>query len=154
MWTSKLLTVAFSILALLCSNHTVLAAAAYPIPFDDKPDWQGFASRVPADEAGIVRATQVMKHMVLLITITVSEVDNSKAAGIAYKVLFSNTTRIPAGPLYAVVVIYGPPNSLGLYPDYAFVFRRDSGSNHWLPRRVTRKELIAVECAIGRCPNY
>ncbi|HEX3458221.1 MAG TPA: hypothetical protein VHR97_09740, partial [Candidatus Baltobacteraceae bacterium] len=60
-------------------------------------------------------------------------IDNHAAADLAYQNLFRNAKRLPAGPLYAVVMVYGPPNFFGAHPEYAYVFKRDSQETGWKP---------------------
>ena len=154
MRTNKVLTAIMSILALLYLHTTILAANEYPIPFSDKPDWQGLTSSAPAQAAGILHA-RAMTNVVVLVALTSRKtIDNHKAASLAYQNLFSNVRRVPAGPLYVVVVVYGPPNSFGEHAEYAYVFKRDSGKVGWEPRPVSEKELIAIECAVGHCPIF
>jgi hypothetical protein len=131
-------------------QRTALAETKYPIPFTDKPDMSGFIVNPPASVAGLLRA-RVMAHAVVLVTLNVSAtIDQRKAATMAYQNLFNNVSHLPAGPLYVVVFVYGPPNFIGAHPEFAYVFRRDASSNGWKARLVSEPELDAIHCALGQ----
>jgi hypothetical protein len=151
---NKALATILSGLALFCLQATTSANNRYPIAFSDTADWRGLVTSPPPDAAAVMRA-RVMSHSVVLVTLTsIDPIDDHKAARLAYTNVFSNVGRLPAGPLYVVVVVYGPASLMGAYPEYAFVFERDSTKNGWRPRPVPgKKELSAIECAIGQCPN-
>lgn len=156
MGMKRALLLALLILALLRLDCAAQAGNAYAVPFYDKPDWYGFTTAPRASGAGIVHTAPVMNHLIILVTINSPKtVDSHIAARIAYENLFGNLRQLPAGPLYIVVVIYGPLNSINLHPQYGFVFKRNSGrSGGWIPRPISDKELLAVQCAIGQCPNH
>ncbi|HEY1867661.1 MAG TPA: hypothetical protein VGG70_05145, partial [Candidatus Cybelea sp.] len=131
-----------------------VAANGYPMPFFDEPDWQGVTSNPVAQDVVVAR-TRVMTRLLVVVTLdSAATIDKHVAAKLAYQNLFSNIKRLPSAPLYAVVVVYGPANHLGLNPEYAYIFRRDSGKKDWRPRPVSGKELLAIECALNRCPTY
>jgi hypothetical protein len=76
-------------------------------------------------------------------------IDQHEAAMLAYQNLFDNASRLPAGSLYVVVMLYGPPNVVGAHPEFGYVFRRDATPNAWKARPVSEPELTAIECALG-----
>jgi hypothetical protein len=127
------------------------ATETYPVPYKNTPDWRGFGSNPPKNEAGVMRS-RVLGHLVVLVIINSTKpLDPHAAAHLAYRNLLNNV-RLPKGALYVVFIIYGPANFIGAHAEYAYVFARDS-EDHWRPRLVSEKELVAIECAIGRCPN-
>lgn len=137
------------IVVVLCLQRTSLATERYPVPFSDKPDWQGFIVNPPASAAAELRA-RVMAHALVLITLNTSAtIDQHEAATLAYQNLFSNASRLPAGPLYVVVIVYGAPNLIGAHPEFAYVFRRDATPSAWKSRIVSQPEVIAIQCALG-----
>lgn len=86
-----------------------------------------------------------MAHALVLVTLNLSAtIDQHKAGTLAYQNLFNNASRLPAGPLYVVVMVYGPPNFFGAHPEFAYVFRRDTSSNGWKARPVSEPELDAI----------
>jgi hypothetical protein len=138
---------------LICGSGVSDAGIAYPIPFSDKADWRGIIVNPPARAAAVMRK-KVMGHSVILVTFTtLKSIDEREAARLAYQNLFSNAKRLPNGSTYVVVVVYGPPTVFGVHEEYAYVFRRETGKDGWRPRPVSGKELLAIECAIGHCPN-
>jgi hypothetical protein len=150
MRSRKVATVVMFIILAICSQRTTLATNKYPVPFSDKPDWHGFIVNPPASFATVLHA-RVMAHALVLVTLNSSgTVDQHKAAALAYQNLFSNTSRLPAGPLYVVVMVYGPPNLIGAHPEFAYVFRRDTTSVGWKARLVSEPELDAIHCALGQ----
>ena len=137
------------IILVICSQRTTFATNKYPVPFSDKPDWHGFIVNPPASFAAVLHA-RVMAHALVLVTLNSSgTIDQHEAATLAYQNLFSNTSRLPAGALYVVVMVYGPPNFIGAHPEFAYVFRRDSTPNGWEPRLVSESEVKAIQCALG-----
>jgi hypothetical protein len=142
-------TAAMLIILVLCLQRTTLATNKYPVPFSDKPDWHGFIVNPPAGFAAVLRA-RVMAHALVLVTLNSSaKIDQHKAATLAYQNLFSNASRLPAGPLYVVVTVYGPRNFIGTHPEFAYVFRRDTAPNGWKARLVSEPEVTAIQCALG-----
>lgn len=132
--------------------HSPPAMESYPIPFNSEPDWRGFAINAPGN-GGYKVSSSVLGHFVIVTYATSREtLSESDAAGIAYRALFKNAHLLRRGAAYIVSIIYGPSNSLGVHPEYAYIFARDA-ADHWTPRLVSEKELTAIECAIGRCPN-
>lgn len=128
------------------------ATETYPVPYNNTPDWRGFGSNPPTTGAGVMRS-RVLAHLVVLAFINSTRtLDPDVAAHLAYKNLLANVQRLPKGALYVLFIIYGPANFIGAHAEYPYVFARDS-EDHWRPRLVSEKELTAIECAIGRCPN-
>jgi len=114
--------------------------------------WRGFAINAPGN-GGYKVSSSVLGHFVIVTYATSRKtLSESDAAGIAYRALFKNAHLLRRGAAYIVSIIYGPSNSLGVHPEYAYIFARDA-ADHWTPRLVSEKELTAIECAIGRCPN-
>lgn len=147
---NRVATAVFCVVLAICLQRTTFAANKYPIPFSDHPDWQGFISNTPANASAILRA-HVMTRLVIVVTLNAGQIiDNHSAANLAYQNLFSNAARLPTDPLYVVVTVYGPPNFIGVHPEYAYVFKRESEQKGWKPRPVSERELIALECAAGK----
>lgn len=130
-----------------------LAAPSYPVPFVAKPDWHGFTSVRPSSQIGIV-PQPVLRHSVVVILKDAKSLGGSdeSVGRLAYDTLTSDLRQIPPGPAYIVVILYGRVTTTGLYPDYAYIFRRDAVG--WKTRLVSSNELLLVECAVGHCPNY
>lgn len=123
----------------------------YPIPFTSTPDWSGFTNRPP--QTGGTASSNVLGHTLVVLTRTSDAITNPDvAAANAYGYLFKNDHRLPKGAFYILFRFYGPSNAAGFHPEYAYVFARDS-AGRWKPRHVTKEELTAIECAVGRCPN-
>lgn len=141
---------AFLALLLIMLQRTAVAENKYPIPFTDKPDMSGFIVNPPASFAGVLRP-RVMAHTLVFVALNFSAtIDQHKAATLAYQNLFNNVSHLPAGPLYVVVMVYGPPNLIGAHPEFAYIFRRDKSSNDWKARLVSEPELDAIHCALGQ----
>ena len=143
-----------SITALLASLVLAQATAseAYLVPYNNTPDWTGFGSNPPTTAAGVMRSRVLGRLVVLVVINSTKTLDRDAAAHLAYGNLLKNAQRLPKGALYVLFIIYGPGNFIGVHGEYAYVFPRDS-DDHWRPRLVSQKEIVAIECAIGRCPN-
>jgi hypothetical protein len=135
----------------LFSMATATAGEPYPLPYDNTPDWRGFGTDPPPSEARILGAPVFAHFLAVVVIDTTKIIDQDSAAKRAYKNLFDNEHHLPPGAGYVAFIIYGPANALGVHTEFAYVFARDT-SNRW-HRRVSEKELTAIECAIGRCPN-
>jgi hypothetical protein len=128
-------------------------ALAYPVGFDAVPDWSGFTTEPPTPIAVVMRA-RTLQHAVIVVRLISKKplTTENAVAHFAYDDLFKNVKHLPSGPVYVVVIVYGVETAQHLYPDYAYVFRRDS-ANLWKTRRVSEEELVTIECAIGHCPR-
>lgn len=126
----------------------------YPVPFDDTPDWRGIAASRPSAGAVAFR-DRSLKRVVVVVRLVSTErfADKAGPARMAYKNLFENVAHLPTAAAYIVMIIYEPSNSYGLSNEYGYVFKRNP-SNRKMSRKLSEKELLAVECAIGQCPNY
>jgi hypothetical protein len=146
-----------------CNVHGMEAARAnnrYPIPFVVQPDWEGVTSALPnaPHPSAAVMRRHVLGHAVIVVRLVSGGTPPANAppsqvvaARVAYANVFKNAKRLPRGDVYVVMTLYGHPTLLGIRPEYAYIFARTSGG--WEPRPLPEKELTAIECDLGRCPN-
>ena len=138
------------LVALVLAKAT--ATETYLVPYNNTPDWSGFGSNPPTTAAGVMRSRVLGRLVVLVFMNSTKTLDRDVAVHLAYGNLLKNAQRLPKGALYVLFIIYGPANFIGVHGEYAYVFPRDS-EDHWQLRLVSEKELLAIECAVGRCPN-